>query len=80
MSAAQLSAVIVGLALVAAAVALVLVVRRKGRAVGAEPGRPDTVSEEVVSGLLAEVRKWQAEAAYWKTQAERLQAELERPD
>jgi hypothetical protein len=80
MTGAQLSALVVGLALVAAAVALVVAVRRKARDAGTEPGRPDAVSEEVVSGLLAEVRKWQAEAAYWKEQAERLQRELETPD
>lgn len=79
MSGAQLSGLIVGLALLAAVTALVVVVRRKGRGLGAEPGKPDTVSGEVVAGLLAEVRKWQAEAEYWKTQADRLQRELDPP-
>ena len=77
MTAAQLSGLIVGLVLVVGGAALVLVVRHRGRAGG--PGRTDAVSEEVVSGLLAEVRKWQAEAEYWKSQAERLQRELEDP-
>ena len=49
----------------------------KDRARGREPGQPDAVSEEVTSGLMAELRKWQAEAAYWKSTAERLQRELD---
>lgn len=77
MSGAQLSGLIIGLVLVIAAAILVLGVRRKGGSVAAEPGRPDAVSEQVVSGLLAELRKWQAEAAYWKEQAGRLQRELD---
>jgi hypothetical protein len=31
----------------------------------------------MVAGVLAELRKWQAEAAHWKTTAERLQRELD---
>ena len=42
-----------------------------------EPGRPDEISDEVLSGVLAELRKWQAEAAHWKATAERLQRELD---
>jgi hypothetical protein len=49
----------------------------KARTAGREVGRPDQVSEDVVSGLLAELRKWQAEAAHWKSTAERLQRELD---
>lgn len=49
----------------------------KSRAAGHEPGRPDHVSDEVTSGLMAELRKWQAEAAHWKATAERLQRELD---
>ena len=47
------------------------------RAAGHEPGQPDRLSEEVTSGLMTELRKWQAEAAHWKATAERLQRELE---
>jgi hypothetical protein len=37
----------------------------------------DHVTDEVVSGLLAELRKAQAETAYWKAAAERLQGEAD---
>ena len=57
-------------------VALVYVLARQ-RSADRQPGRPDEVSEEVVSGLLVELRKWQAEAAHWKATAERLQRELD---
>lgn len=43
------------------------------------PGRPDRVSETVVAELMDELRKAQAEAAYWKATAERLQRRLEAP-
>jgi hypothetical protein len=69
--------VAVGLVLaVAVAVAAVYAVARS-RSRGLEPGRPDRVSEDVVSGLMSELRKWQAEAAHWKSTAERLQRRLE---
>jgi uncharacterized protein YlxW (UPF0749 family) len=42
-----------------------------------EPGRPDEISDEVMTRLIAELRKWQAEAAHWKATAERLQRELD---
>ncbi|HEU5034088.1 MAG TPA: hypothetical protein VFT62_04925 [Mycobacteriales bacterium] len=54
-----------------------LVVLVKARTAGHEVGQPDQVSEDVVSGLLSELRKWQAEAAHWKSTAERLQRELD---
>jgi hypothetical protein len=58
------------------AVALVVtVVRAHG---SAEPGQPDHTTDDVVSRLLDEVRKWQAEAAHWKATAERLQREVDR--
>jgi hypothetical protein len=60
----------------ALAVALAVVVVR-WRASGLEAGRPDDVTDDVVSGLLVELRKWQAEAAHWKATAERLQRELD---
>jgi hypothetical protein len=47
------------------------------RAKGVIPGEPDRVSGDVVSGLMAELRKSQAETAYWKSTAERLQREAD---
>jgi hypothetical protein len=47
------------------------------KAAGHTPGEPDKLSEEVTSRLMAELRKWQAEAAHWKATAERLQRELD---
>ena len=44
---------------------------------GRELGQPDRVSDEVMSDVLAELRKWQAEAAHWKATAERLQREID---
>ena len=43
-----------------------------------EVGRPDRISEEVVTGLMSELRKSQAEVNYWKKEAERLQKEVDR--
>ena len=54
---------------------LVLVV--KLRAGNRQPGDPDQLTQEVAGELLAELRKWQAEAAHWKATAERLQRELD---
>jgi hypothetical protein len=61
--------------IVAVVVAMYAVARSRSR--GLEPGRPDRVSEDVVSGLMSELRKWQAEAAHWKSTAERLQRRLD---
>ena len=47
------------------------------QAAGREPGQPDGVTDDVVTGLMAELRKWQAESAHWKATAERLQRELD---
>jgi len=55
----------------------VVVLLARLQSAGREPGRPDEVTDEVVSGLLAELRKWQAESAHWKAAAERLQRELD---
>jgi hypothetical protein len=66
-------AILVGF--VAVVVAGYVVSRRK--AVGVQPGEPDRVSGEVVSGLLKELRKAQAEATHWKSAAERLQRQLD---
>jgi hypothetical protein len=54
----------------------VVVLLARLNAAGREPGRPDEVTDEVVTGLLSELRKWQAEAEHWKATAERLQREL----
>jgi hypothetical protein len=55
----------------------VVVLLARLNAAGREPGRPDEVTDEVVTGLLSELRKWQAEAEHWKASAERLQRELD---
>ncbi|HWA67571.1 MAG TPA: hypothetical protein VG899_14515 [Mycobacteriales bacterium] len=47
------------------------------RARDVQPGSPDRVTGEVVSGLMSELRKAKAEAAHWKSAAERLQRELD---
>jgi hypothetical protein len=73
------SGVVTGVAVLVAAVLLVavlyLLARDRSRGRGA--GVPDAHTDEVVSGLMAELRKWQAEAAHWKATAERLQRELD---
>ena len=63
------------LVVLALAVSTVYLLAR-AKSAGREPGQSDSVSEEVVSGLMAELRKWQAEAAHWRATAERLQREL----
>jgi hypothetical protein len=55
----------------------VVVLTARLRSGGRELGQPDSVTDEVVTGLLAELRKWQAESAHWKATAERLQRELD---
>jgi hypothetical protein len=55
----------------------VVVLLARLRSYGREPGRPDEVTDEVVTGLLSELRQWQAEAEHWKASAERLQRELD---
>jgi len=44
---------------------------------GRELGQPDHVTDEVMSEVVGELRKWQAEAAHWKATAERLQREID---
>jgi hypothetical protein len=70
---------VVGVLLLLAILALVgaAYVVARARSVNRQPGMPDELSEEVVTGLMAELRKWQAEAAHWKATAERLQRELD---
>jgi hypothetical protein len=71
--------VIVGIAILVVFAAVIVggyvVSRRRSR--GIEPGEPDRVTGEVVTGLMAELRKSKAEAAHWKAAAERLQRELD---
>lgn len=55
----------------------VVVLLARLRAGTREPGQPDGVTDEVVTGLLSELRKWQAEADHWKATSERLQRELD---
>jgi hypothetical protein len=57
-------------------VALAYVVSRS-KSADRQPGQTDHLTDEVVTGLMAELRKWQAEAAHWKATAERLQRELD---
>lgn len=58
-------------------VVLALYAAARAKTGGREPGQPDHVSDEMVSGVMGELRKWQAEAAHWKATAERLQRELD---
>ena len=55
----------------------VLVLLARLHSAGRVPGAPDEATGEVVTGLMAELRKWQAESAHWKATAERLQRELD---
>lgn len=74
---ARLAASLVVLAiLIGIVVAGYVASRRRAKAV--VPGEPDRVTGDVVSGLMAELRKAQAETAYWKTIAERLQREADK--
>ena len=74
-----MTGVLAGIAVLAALVAIVFAAHAvaRGRSAGREVGSPDRMSEEVVAGLMGELRKWQAEAAHWKATAERLQRELD---
>lgn len=74
-----MSGALAGIAVLAALVAIVVAAHAvsRNRSSGQEIGKPDRMSEEVVAGLMTELRKWQAEAAHWKTTAERLQRELD---
>ena len=74
-----MTGVLVGVLLLLIMVVLVgaAYVVSRARSVNRQPGMPDELSDEVVTGLMAELRKWQAEAAHWKATAERLQRELD---
>lgn len=39
--------------------------------------KPDELGDEIVAGLMTELRKSEAETAYWKSIAERLQREAD---
>ncbi|HEX3906898.1 MAG TPA: hypothetical protein VHW92_03110 [Mycobacteriales bacterium] len=69
--------VAVGVLVLVVAVVLAGYATARSRSRGVRPGSPDRVSEDVVSGLMAELKKWQAEAAYWKSTAQRLQRQLD---
>jgi hypothetical protein len=75
LTAGLVAGVAILLGFVAVVVAGYVLSRRGSREV--HPGEPDRVTGEVVSGLMKELRKSQAEAAHWKTAAERLQRELD---
>jgi hypothetical protein len=49
--------------------------RRRGGMFSAPKG--DGLNDEIVTGLMAELRKAQAETSYWKQTAERLQREAD---
>ena len=74
-----MTGLVVGVAILAVLLAVVIVIymvaRDRSRGHGA--GVADATTDEVVSGLMTEMRKWQAEAAHWKATAERLQRELD---
>jgi hypothetical protein len=71
--------VLVGIAILLALAAILVggYLLSKRRAAEIVPGTPDRATSEVVSGLLTELRKAQAEAAHWKSAAERLQREID---
>ncbi|HEX3824543.1 MAG TPA: hypothetical protein VHV79_08765 [Mycobacteriales bacterium] len=70
-----LATLLVVVVLVGVVVAGYVMSRRRAKDV--VPGAPDRMSGEVVSGLMTELRKSQAEAAYWKSAAQRLQREAD---
>jgi hypothetical protein len=71
--------VLASLVVVAILVGIVVAgyVASKRRSADIVPGDPDRVTRDVVTGLMAELRKAQAETAYWKQAAERLQREAD---
>ena len=75
MTARVLASIAVTAVLVGLVVGGYLLSRRRAKTI--TPGQPDHVTGDVVTGLMAELRKAQAEAAYWKQTAQRLQREAE---
>jgi hypothetical protein len=74
--AGRVVATVVVVVLIVGVVAAGYITSRR-RADRVRPGQPDRVSETVVAELMDELRKAQAEAAYWKTTAERLQRRID---
>ena len=74
-----MTGLVTGVAVLVATVLVVAVLYllARDRARGHGPGEADANTDEVVAGLMAELRKWQAEAAHWKATALRLQRELD---
>lgn len=68
-------AILVAVGFVVLVVVLYRVARRGARDIS--PGVPDRVSGDIVSGLMTELKKAQAETAYWRSTAERLQREVD---
>ncbi len=62
--------------LAAIAIGVAIAVRAAARTRTPAEGE-GTAARELVPELMSELRKWQAEAAYWKATAERLQRELD---
>jgi hypothetical protein len=69
--------VAIGVLVLVVAVVLAVYATARSRSRGITPGTPDRVSDDVVSGLMSELKKWQAESAYWKSTAQRLQRQLD---
>jgi hypothetical protein len=70
---AALLVVVLAAVALAVAVPVWLVARRR---TATRPPNDDR-GDDIVRGLTEEVRKWRAEAAYWRSTAERLQRELD---
>ena len=67
----------VAILVILSAVVVVIYLIARDRSRGRDVGAADATTDEVVAGLMGELRKWQAEAAHWKAAAERLQRELD---
>lgn len=76
MTAKVVATLVVVAGFVGIVVAGYVLARRGSR--GVAVGQPDRVTDDIVTGLMRELRNWQAEAAYWKATAERLQREADR--
>ena len=69
--------VAIGVLVLVVVVVIGIYATARSRSRGHPAGTPDRVSEDVVSGLMTELKKWQAEAEHWKSTAERLQRQLD---
>ena len=63
----------VAILVILSAVVVVIYLIARDRSRGRDVGAADATTDEVVAGLMGELRKWQAETAHWKAAAERLQ-------